>query len=81
MSLPSDWPGFLDWYSTSGVEEDKAQVFAYMVVHGDLVAQRAAIDDVLRAKVDRMIELLQQFCPEMNAAFWEAAAGVARPPG
>ena len=63
--------GFLEPYSTSGLEEDKAEVFANMMVAPDYVKQRAASDPVIRAKVARMKELLADFCPNMNKEFWE----------
>lgn len=64
-------PGFLNHYSTMGVEEDKAEIFAHMLVEGSYVSRRAARDDVLAAKVERMKELLEKFCPEMNSEFWK----------
>ena len=39
--LPTDIPGFLTTYATSGVEEDKAEIFAYMITDYDFVAKRA----------------------------------------
>jgi hypothetical protein len=72
-------PGFLNSYSTTGVEEDKAEVFANMIVNGKLLARRAAIDPVLHAKMQRMKELLANFCPEIDDDFWEAAGKVERP--
>jgi len=54
-----------------GVEEDKAEIFAHMMVEGSYVTRRAARDDVLAAKVERMKELLEKFCPEMNSEFWK----------
>jgi hypothetical protein len=54
-------PGFFNLYSTSAVEEDKAEVFANMIVEPNYVKARAAADPVIKAKVARMKELLADF--------------------
>jgi putative zinc-binding metallo-peptidase len=64
-------PGFLNHYSTTAVQEDKAEVFANLIVDLEYVEYRARRDRVLNAKVERMKELLARFCPEMNDKFWE----------
>ncbi len=69
--LTDKFPGFLNYYSTTGVEEDKAEVFANLIVDLEYVEDRAKKDRVLDAKVERMKELLVKFCPEMNDKFWE----------
>jgi hypothetical protein len=72
MSIVTDkQPGFLTLYSTTGVEEDKAEMFAHLLVDFGYVEKRARKEKVLRAKAERMRELLAAFCPEMNDAFWE----------
>ena len=45
-------PGFLNKYSTSGVEEDKAEVFSHMIVDYAAVNDRTKTDTVLRHKVE-----------------------------
>ena len=71
MSLLADnLPGFLTKYSTTGVEEDKAELFANMMVDYPMVAARAKKDPILNAKFLRMKELLKSFCPSMDNAFW-----------
>jgi hypothetical protein len=77
--MTSERAGFLNTYSTTGVEEDKAEVFANMIVSGKLLAERAATDPVLHAKMQRMKELLAKFCPEIDDEFWNAAGKVERP--
>jgi hypothetical protein len=69
--LTEKYPGFLNHYSTMGVEEDKAEVFANLIVDLAYVEKRIKKEAVLRAKVKRMKELLTEFCPEMNERFWE----------
>ena len=68
--LSEQYPGFLTHYSTTGVEEDKAEVFAHMIVQPEYVEKRAKENSVLRAKVARMKELLEDFCPKVDESFW-----------
>ncbi len=67
-------PGFLNKYSTSGVEEDKAEIFAYMMTDYGFVDNRAATDDVIRKKMAAMKTLLEKFCPDIDESFWKGAA-------
>ena len=67
-------PGFLSKYSTAGVEEDKAEVFAHMMVDYASVWKRAEEDAVLEKKVRRMKSLLNRFSRSMNAEFWKQRA-------
>lgn len=68
--LTDRFPGFLNHYSTTGVEEDKAEILANLIVDPGYVDARAGKDPVLMAKVERMRELLATFSPDMNDAFW-----------
>jgi hypothetical protein len=68
--LTNESPGFLNHYSTTGVEEDKAEVFATMIVNPTYVNNRIKNDDVLAVKVQMMKRLLIAFCPEMNDEYW-----------
>ncbi len=71
MSLLTDkYPGFLTKYSMSGVEEDKAEVCAHLFVNPEVVARYAQDDAVLARKVERMKELLEDFCKQLDADFW-----------
>lgn len=72
-------PGFLNSYSTTGVEEDKAELFANLIVRGKLVAARAQSDPFLKAKIARLKELLQELCSDMGDEFWINADKVERP--
>lgn len=63
-------PGFLNRYAAAGVEEDKAEVFAHMIVEPKQLAERAKRDKYMRAKVERMKELLTAFSPKVDDAFW-----------
>lgn len=67
-----DAPGFLNRYATSGVEEDKAEVFAHMIVEPKRIAERTNKDKYVQAKVERMKELLAEFSPCVDKNFWES---------
>ena len=69
-SLPSHEYGFLTKYATSGVEEDKAEVFAHLMTEYAAVEKRAATDEVIRRKVAFMKTLLAGFCPAMSESYW-----------
>ena len=68
--LTEKYPGFLNHYSTTGVEEDKAEVFAHMIIAPDYMKKRTKENSVLRAKSARMRRLLEDFCSEVDAEFW-----------
>jgi hypothetical protein len=69
-----DEPGFVNRYAMSGVEEDKAEVFAHLMVEPRQMAARAKADAFVRAKVERMRELLAAFSPRMDDRFWDDIA-------
>ncbi len=69
-SLPSNDNGFLTKYATSGVEEDKAEVFAHLMTDHAAVERRAETDDVIKRKVAFMKILLADFCPDMSESYW-----------
>jgi hypothetical protein len=71
--LTNRFPGFLNHYSTTAVEEDKAEVFANLVVGHATVDDRAKTDPVLSAKVSLMKDVLSAFCPDIDDAFWKRA--------
>lgn len=77
--LTDRFPGFLNHYSTTAVEEDKAELFANLLVDPDHVERRAADDPVLDSKVDRLHALLLQFCPSLDDAFWNRVRDLPRP--
>ncbi len=69
--LTDRFPGFLNHYSTTGIEEDKAEMFANLMVVPKHVETRASADPVIKSKRDAMKSLLQKFCPEVNEEFWK----------
>lgn len=63
--------GFLNRYSMSAVEEDRAEMFANMMIDYGRVKERTEWDDpILEAKFLQMKIFLQKFCPSFNDAFW-----------
>jgi hypothetical protein len=71
-------PGFLTSYSMSGVEEDKAELFSFLILAPKFVEKRAADDRVLANKVARMKSLLVAFCPQLNDSFWQTVEAADR---
>lgn len=76
--LTDKYPGFLNHYSTTGVEEDKAEIFANLMVDAKYVDERIKNDAVLKAKTQRMRELMKSFCPQLTDKFWDNARKLAR---
>lgn len=75
-------PGFINAYARSGVEEDKAETFAFLMVRPDYLRDRTLRDPILEAKCDSIRRLLKRFCPAADLAFWkrvEAARAPASP--
>ncbi len=68
--LTGDLPGFLSQYATSAVEEDKAEVFAFMMVEPERVAEIAGRDPVVARKVRAMKDRLEALSPVMGEEFW-----------
>jgi len=76
--LTDKFPGFLNHYSTTGVEEDKAEVFANMIVEPKHVEDKIKKDPVFDTKVHAMKKLLSSFCAQVDENFWERARKVQR---
>jgi len=68
-------PGFLTMYGTAAVEEDKAELFAHMIVDGPYVKKRASQDAVLAAKIGLLDKRLAAFDPAMGTSFWKKITG------
>jgi hypothetical protein len=68
---PCTTPGFLTEYAMYSVVEDKAEVFSHMMASYREVRERAAHDELLAHKVERMKELAVHFCSELNDKFWQ----------
>jgi hypothetical protein len=68
--LTDKFSGFLNHYSTTGVEEDKAEIFANLIIAPEYVATRIRADRTVESKSKRMKELMAKFCPSIDAGFW-----------
>ncbi|MFO0826030.1 MAG: hypothetical protein U0792_23405 [Gemmataceae bacterium] len=75
-----DEPGFMNRYATAGVEEDKAELFAHMMVEPKAIANRIEKDKYVRVKVERMKELMLAFSPKAGKEFWLAIEKLDRTP-
>lgn len=71
-------PGFMNLYSQSGIEEDKAEIFSYLMADPNLIKRRTAGDDVIARKTRMMKRLLKSFCPSFDEAFWKRIETVDR---
>jgi hypothetical protein len=74
--LTDRYPGFLNSYSKTGVEEDKAEVFANLMVEPNYVERRIRTDSVLRAKVAAIKRMMLQFSPDADDHFWTRVRAV-----
>jgi hypothetical protein len=72
--MTKDIPGFLTAYGTSGVEEDKAELFAKLIVDAEFVADRVKNDKVIAAKVKLLKKRLAAYEKGMGQAFWDSVA-------
>src|SRR5262249_46654704 len=77
--LSDDRPGFLNHYSTTAIEEDKAEVFANLIVEAEYMESRANRDVIIRAKIRRMKEFMVGFCRKVDSEFWGRASSFKRP--
>jgi hypothetical protein len=69
-SLSADHPGFLNSYSTGNLPDDKAEVFAYLMVVHSWVSERAREDEHLRRKVEAIKARLAAFDASFDEDFW-----------
>jgi hypothetical protein len=74
--LTDKYPGFLNHYSTTGVEEDKAEMFTNMIIEPSYVLERIKSDRVLANKARCMKCLMKRFCSAMDEEFWDNAAEI-----
>ncbi len=59
-------PGFLTPYGTAAIEEDKAELFAHLVVDRDFVEKQMAVDEFLRQKVAMLRQRLRSYFPGLE---------------
>jgi len=63
-------PGFLNSWAMSAVEEDKAEIFANLMVNDLKTRLLLKDDEILRAKVRRLKDTLALFCRPCGEDFW-----------
>jgi hypothetical protein len=70
----SDTPGFITEYAKYSTQEDKAEVYCYLILFYQKVMEHCASDEKLAKKVERMKQLLFAFSKEFNNSFWQKIA-------
>jgi Putative zinc-binding metallo-peptidase len=75
---PAAERGFVSAYCMSSVQEDKAEVFAHLMEDPAALAQLAEKDPVIRAKVDRMKQMVRQANAKMDRKYFEKLAESAK---
>jgi len=70
--LVTEIPGFLNLYSTGNVPDDKAEVFAYLVVLHSWMQQRANVDPYLRNKIRLIKSRFAALSADFSDAFWSS---------
>lgn len=72
LAKTNPYQGFVSNYAMSGIEEDKAEVYGYlMTVQGrKILNNKQPKDPILRAKVKKLKADLYALDPNMNQVFW-----------
>jgi len=70
--------GFVSRYATSAVEEDKAEVFAFLMTRPEAMAELGRRNPVVAAKAAYIRALVGGLSDELDGAFWRS---VTRAPG
>ena len=69
-SLSTEYPGFLNLYSTGNLPDDKAEVYAYLMVIHSWLRERSRQDQYLQRKVAMIKARLAALDPAFNDDFW-----------
>lgn len=71
MPLNPAIKGFLNYYSTTGIEEDKAEVFSFMMTQPALIRNHP--DEIILSKFKYILAMLESFDPDafVNTDFWD----------
>lgn len=64
--------GFLSWYSTSGIAEDKAEVFCYLLCERELVSRYVEFDKIVEQKVLAIQRIVRAIDREFGDSLWDA---------
>lgn len=70
--LTDKLPGLLTPYAGSAVEEDKAELFAHLLVSPNFVSNRTNKDSVLDKKIRLLKRRMSTFDPNLNDDFWQS---------
>lgn len=62
--------GFLNWYSTSGICEDKAEIFAHTISNKDTMIRRAQNDKIIKQKILAIQRIVRGFDREFGDSIW-----------
>jgi hypothetical protein len=76
--LSTQYPGFVNRYGTGYLPDDKADLFAYLIVLHHWVQERTQADRSLQAKARLIKKRLAEFDPAFDAAFWTRIDGIRR---
>ena len=66
--MREDLPGFVSLHATSALEEEKAEIFAFMMARPDEMRRLAARDEVVAAKMAYVASV----APNVDESFWHA---------
>lgn len=69
-NLTKDIPGFLTLYGTAALEEDKAELFAHLIVNPKFVMAQAETDSVLAAKIGLLKRRMREYDAGFSEEFW-----------
>jgi hypothetical protein len=76
--ISAQYPGFVNRYSTGYLPDDKADVFAYLMVAHHWMEERAREDEFLRRKIQLIKKRLAALDPELDTRFWGRIDGIRR---
>lgn len=64
--------GFINRYSMTALEEDKAEIFAALLIPSEYkkITKWAKEDEIIKAKIAYMKRFLRRYSPKMNMDFW-----------
>ena len=68
--MREDLPGFVSLYATSALEEDKAEIFAFMMARPTAMRRLAARDEVIAAKMAYVTSVVAALAPHVDESFW-----------
>jgi len=70
--LDSKVKGFISEYSRASEAEDKAELFACLMMDQKRARVRSRDDEILARKLARLKEIVRDFCPKMDGEHWKS---------